>query len=144
MTSPTPQRPTTPLTHGEPVTVVVADDNHHFRSGMVRALGNRDDFTVVAHAEDGAGALDAIRRHHPDVALVDARMPVLDGFALTRLVTADPDCADVTVVLLSARTDDEVADAAYAAGAHAYVEKTQPRRQIGDAILAALERSAAP
>lgn len=111
---------------------------------MVRALGNRDDFTVVAHAEDGAGALDAIRRHQPDVALVDARMPVLDGFALTRLVTADPTCADVTVVLLSARTDDEVAGAAYAAGAHAYVEKTQPRRQIGDAILAALERSAAP
>lgn len=126
------------------MTVVIADDNHHFRSGMVRALGNRDDFAVVAYAEDGAGALDAIRRHHPDVALVDARMPVLDGFALTRLVTADPIYADVTVVLLSARTDAEVADAAYEAGAHAYVEKTQPRRQIGDAILAALERSAAP
>lgn len=111
---------------------------------MVRALGNRGDFRVVAHAEDGAGALDAIRRYRPDVALVDARMPVLDGFALTRLVTADPSCAAVTVVLLSARSDDEVADAAYAAGAHAYVEKTQPRRQIGDAILAALERGAAP
>ncbi len=144
MTSRTPQRPPTHRSHGAPVTVVVADDNHHFRSGMVRALGNREDFRVVAHAEDGAGALDAIRRHRPDVALLDARMPVLDGFALARLVTADPRCADVTVVLLSARTDDEVADAAHAAGAHAYVEKTQPRRLIGDAILAAHARSAAP
>lgn len=124
-----------------PVSVVVADDNHHFRSGMVRALGNRDDFTVVAHAEDGATALDAIRRLQPDVALVDARMPVLDGFALTKAIRADPTCAAVTVVLLSARADDEVTDAARAAGAHAFLVKTLPRRQIGDAMLDALRRA---
>lgn len=124
-----------------PVSVVVADDNHHFRSGMVRALGNRDDFTVVAHAEDGATALDAIRRLQPDVALVDARMPVLDGFALTKAIRADPTCAGVTVVLLSARADEEVTDAARAAGAHAFLDKTLPRRQIGDAMLDALRRA---
>ncbi len=122
------------------MTVVVADDNHHFRSGIVRALSNRDDFTVVAHAEDGAVALDAIRRLRPDVALLDARMPVLDGFELAAAIARDPACADVTIVLLSARSDAEIADAAYAAGAHAFLDKTQPRRRIGDALLAALER----
>jgi len=126
------------------VTVVVADDNHHFRSGMVRALGNREDFTVLAQAEDGASAFEAIRRLRPDVALVDARMPVLDGFALTRLIRSDAACVGVTVVLLSARADDEVAGAALAAGAHAFIDKTQPRRLIGDAMLAALEQVPAP
>ncbi len=123
-----------------PVTVVVADDNHHFRSGIVRALSNREDFTVVAHAEDGAVALDAIRRLRPDIALLDWRMPVLDGFELATAITADPTCQDVTVVLLSARSDAEAADAAYAAGAHAFLDKTQPRRRIGDALLAARRR----
>lgn len=143
MTSSTPQRPTTLAAHQRPVTVVVADDNHHFRSGIVRALGNRDDFTVLAHAEDGASALDAVRRLLPDIALVDARMPVLDGFALTRLIRSDPACVGVTVVLLSARADDDVAEAARVAGAHAFLDKTQPRRRIGDAMLAVLGRGGA-
>jgi two-component system nitrate/nitrite response regulator NarL len=122
------------------VTVVVADDNHHFRSGIVRALSNRDDFTVIAHAEDGAVALDVIRRLRPDIALLDARMPVLDGFELAAAITRDPACDEITVVLLSARSDTEITDAAYAAGAHAFLDKTQPRRRIGDALLAAHER----
>jgi two-component system nitrate/nitrite response regulator NarL len=144
MTSSTPQRPTTHQTLVLPVTVVVADDNHHFRTGMVRALGNREDFSVLGHAADGASALDEIRRLRPQVALVDARMPVLDGFALTRVIQSDPACVGVTVILLSARADDEIAEAARAAGARAFVDKTQPRRRIGDLILAALEETGAP
>ncbi len=126
------------------MTVVVADDNHHFRSGMVRALGNREDFSVVAHAEDGANALDEIRRLRPDVALVDARMPVLDGLALTKRIRSDPGCVGVTVIVLSARSDDEISAAALAAGADAFVDKTQPRRLIGDAILRTLRGTATP
>ena len=144
MTSSTPQRSKTHAAHVLPVTVVVADDNHHFRSGMVRALGNREDFSVLAHAEDGAAAFEAIRRLRPDVALVDARMPVLDGFALTKQIRSDPSCVGVTVILLSARSDDEIAAAALAAGAHAFIDKTQPRRLIGDAMLATLGIGGAP
>lgn len=138
MTATTPDRAPTPRDAPLPVTVVVADDNHYFRAGMVRALGNRDDFSVVAHVEDGATALAAVRRLRPDVVLVDARMPVLDGFAVTRAIRADPTCHGVTVVLLSARSDAEVAAAARAAGADAFVDKTEPRRRIGDAMLDAL------
>lgn len=140
MTSRAQQHDAAPIGNDRPISIVIADDNVYFRAGMVRALNNRADFDVVADVDDGAQAFEAIRRLRPDVALLDARMPVLDGLALTEMLTADPDCADVRVVLLSARSDAVIAEEARIAGAEAFLDKTQPRRQIGDAILAVARR----
>lgn len=115
-------------------TVVVADDNDHFRAGMVRSLQRRSDLELVHAVSDGAQALEAIRRLRPDVALVDARMPLVDGLTLTRTVRDDPTLAATHVVLLSARADDEYVGRALDAGAEAFLDKTVSRRAICDAV----------
>jgi CheY-like chemotaxis protein len=117
-----------------PVSVVVADDNQYFRDGMVRILGRRDDLELLAAVADGAQALEAIRALRPDVALVDARMPLLDGLGVATMVTADPELAGTQVVLLSARADDEMRAQALSAGAVEFLDKTQPRRRICDVV----------
>jgi two-component system nitrate/nitrite response regulator NarL len=64
---------------GEKVRVVVGDDHPMFREGVVRALVSSGEIDVVAEAEDGLQALDLIRTHQPQVALLDYRMPGMDG-----------------------------------------------------------------
>jgi CheY-like chemotaxis protein len=118
-----------------PVSVVVADDNQYFRDGMVRILGRRDDLDLLAAASDGAQALEAIRATRPDVALVDARMPLLDGLALATMVSSDAELSATQIVLLSARADDEMRAQALAAGAVEFLDKTQPRRRICDVLV---------
>jgi two-component system nitrate/nitrite response regulator NarL len=61
------------------VRVVVADDHPLYRDGVVRALSASGQVEVVAEAEDGRAALEEIRKHLPDVALLDYRLPELDG-----------------------------------------------------------------
>jgi CheY-like chemotaxis protein len=117
------------------VSVVVADDNQYFRDGMVRSLARRDDIELLAAVPDGARALEAIRQLRPDVALVDARMPLLDGLGLAAMVTTDPELSGTMIVLLSARADAEMQAQALAAGAVAFLDKTQPRRRICDVLV---------
>jgi DNA-binding NarL/FixJ family response regulator len=117
------------------VTVVVADDNERFRSGIVRALRRRPDVVVVSDVENGANALRDIRALRPRLVLVDARMPILDGLGVAREVTADPELRDVRVVLLSARHDRLLTEDARVAGAVACLDKSDSRREICDAAL---------
>lgn len=118
-----------------PVTVIVADDNERFRSGIVRALRRRPDVEVLSDVENGANALRDIRALRPRLVLVDARMPILDGLGVAREVTADPDLRDVRVVLLSARHDRLLTEDARVAGAVACLDKSDSRREICDAAL---------
>jgi CheY-like chemotaxis protein len=115
-------------------TIVIADDNDHFRAGMVRALQRRDDLELVHAVGDGAQALEAIRTLRPDLALIDARMPLVDGLLLTRTVRAEPALASTRIVVLSARADDEFAGQALEAGAVGFLDKTQSRRDICDVV----------
>ena len=63
----------------EKVRVVVGDDHPMFREGVVRALVSSGEIEVVAEAEDGLESLELIRTHRPQVALLDYRMPGMDG-----------------------------------------------------------------
>ena len=74
---------------GQRVRVVVADDHPLYRDGVVRALLASGQMDVVAQAGDGRVALEAIREHSPDVALLDYRLPGLDGVAVTHAVVRD-------------------------------------------------------
>jgi two-component system nitrate/nitrite response regulator NarL len=71
------------------VRVVVADDHPLYREGVVRALSSSGQVDVVAQAEDGRSALTEIEHHQPDVALLDYKLPGLDGLAITHAVVRD-------------------------------------------------------
>lgn len=112
----------------------VADDHPVYRDGMVRAISERPDLELVGEASDGRGALDAITDAKPDVALIDIRMPGLDGLEVLGAIRRDS--AETQVVLLSAHLDSDLAYRAVAAGAKGYLSKQAARQEICDGIAA--------
>jgi two-component system nitrate/nitrite response regulator NarL len=117
------------------VTVYVADDHPVYREGVALALRRRPEFDVVGEAEDGRRALEDLRRLRPDVAVLDVKMPGLEGHAVLNAVIRD--ALPTRVVLLSATVDDDEADAALHKGASAYLSKEATRDTICDAVAAA-------
>ena len=118
----------------ERVRVLVAEDHPLFRQAVVRTVKERPDFEVVAETADGREALDAIRALKPDVAVLDLKMPGLDGVQVLNALTRDGD--PTKVVLLSAYLDGATAFEAVAAGAAAYLSKDADGARIADAIAA--------
>lgn len=118
---------------GELVRVVVGDDHPLFREGVVRALVGSGQITVVAEAENGAGALELIREHRPDVALVDYRMPELDGTQVAAAVRRDE--LPTRVLLLSAHDDAAIVYHALAEGAAGFLSKESTRAELVSAVL---------
>lgn len=116
------------------ITVVVADDHPLYRDGVVRALSASGQVDVVAEAGDGRSALAAIRQHVPEVALVDYRLPELDGIAIVHAVNRDG--LTTRVLLVSAFTDSGVVYKAIETGAAGFLPKEARREQIVDAVLA--------
>jgi DNA-binding NarL/FixJ family response regulator len=120
---------------GDPVRVVVADDQAAVRDGLVALLGLLPGIEVVAAAGDGHSALAAIAEYAPDVALVDVRMPGLSGVAVTQ--QAAQDHPRTAVVVLTSHGDDQTVLAALAAGASGFLTKDAGRREIRQAVIAA-------
>ena len=96
---------TTGLT-SEKVRVVVGDDHPMFRDGVVRALVSSGSIEVVAEADDGPSALEAIRTHLPQVALLDYRMPGMDGAEVAAAVLRDE--LPTRVLLVSAHDESAI------------------------------------
>jgi two-component system nitrate/nitrite response regulator NarL len=119
-----------PIAEAEPakLRVIVADDHPLYRQGIVRALESTGAFEVIHEAPDGASALELIRRHEPDVAVLDVRMPGMDGIDVTAALARYGPA--VPVVLLSAFEDEPLVTAGIEAGAAAYVSKTSDRAAI--------------
>jgi two-component system, NarL family, nitrate/nitrite response regulator NarL len=115
--------------------VIVADDHALYRESIVRTLRAAGE-TVVAEGADGASALALIRQHRPDVALVDLRMPGLDGIDVVAALARDG--PGVPVVLLSAFDDEPLIRAGLQAGAAAYVTKDADREVLLGAVRAAV------
>jgi DNA-binding NarL/FixJ family response regulator len=118
----------------DPIRVVVADDQALVRAGFVSLLSAADDLTVVAEAANGHEAVAAARAHHPDVVLMDVRMPHLDGLAATRAITEDPSLADVRVIVLTTYELDEYVFEALRAGASGFVTKDTRANELRDAV----------
>jgi DNA-binding NarL/FixJ family response regulator len=116
------------------VRVVVADDQALVRAGFVSLLSAADDLTVVAEAADGHEAVAAARAHHPDVVLMDVRMPHLDGLAATRQIAEDASLQDVHVMMLTTYEVDEYVFDALRAGASGFVTKDIRADALRDAI----------
>lgn len=115
------------------VTVVVGDDHPMYREGVVRALKESGRIQVVAEVGDGRAALSAIREHAPAVALLDYRMPELDGLEVVNAVTRDG--LPTHVLLLSATEDPATVYEALAAGAAGYLTKESDRDEIVAAVI---------
>lgn len=104
------------------IRVLVADDHRLMLAAVRRALTDAEGFQIVAEVSVGSQVVPAARESSPDVALLDLRMPELDGLAcLERLRKHDPSLA---VVILSSYSDPQQIERARAAGARAYVVKT--------------------
>ncbi|GAA0794787.1 response regulator [Spirilliplanes yamanashiensis] len=105
------------------IRVLLADDQPLIRSGFRALLDVEDDIEVVAEAADGAQGVALAARHLPDVALIDIRMPVMDGIEATRRIAADPALAGVRVVILTNYGLDEHVFHALRAGAAGFLVK---------------------
>ncbi|WP_447006761.1 response regulator [Saccharothrix isguenensis] len=127
------------------IRVLLVDDQPLLRSGFRALLDVEDDIEVVAEAADGQEGLALAREHLPDIALVDIRMPVMDGIEATRRIAADPALAGVHVVILTNYGFDEHVFNALRAGAAGFLVKdVEPEDFLhavrvaarGDALLA--------
>jgi DNA-binding NarL/FixJ family response regulator len=109
------------------IRVVLADDQALVRAGFRLLLDTEDGFEVVGEAADGTEAIALARAHHPDIVVMDVRMPGLDGLAATRQITADPTLADVRVLVLTTFDVDEYVYEALRSGASGFLLKdTEP------------------
>jgi two-component system, NarL family, nitrate/nitrite response regulator NarL len=115
------------------VRVVVGDDHPLFRDGVVRALQNSGEIEIVAEADDGTSALEAIREHKPQVALLDYRMPGMDGAEVAAAVTRDE--LPTRVLLISAHDDAAIVYHALEQGAAGFLPKESSRSEIVAAVL---------
>jgi DNA-binding NarL/FixJ family response regulator len=126
------------------IRLLVADDQELVRAGFAAVLNTQPDFEVVGEAADGREAVDGARRHHPDIVLMDVRMPNLDGVAATAEICADQRVT-TRVLILTTFDFDEYVMAALRAGASGFLLKDAPRDSLygavrtvaaGDALLA--------
>lgn len=105
------------------IRVVLADDQVLVRAGFRSLLDAEDGIEVVGEADNGAAALALVRETHPDVVLMDIRMPVLDGLEATRQISADKALAEVKVLILTTFEADEFVFEALRAGASGFLVK---------------------
>lgn len=115
------------------VRVVVGDDHPMFREGVVRALQSSGSIDVVAEADDGTAALAAIREHNPAVALLDYRMPGMDGAAVAAAVQRDE--LPTRVLLISAHDEAAIVYRALQDGAAGFLPKESTRSELVNAVL---------
>ncbi|TDB84554.1 response regulator transcription factor [Actinomadura sp. KC216] len=115
------------------IRVLVVDDQALVRGGFAMILRVHDDIEVLAEAGTGLEAIEAARRHRPDVILMDIRMPDMDGLEATSRILTESDW-DVRVLILTTFDPDEYVYRALRAGASGFVLKDIPADQLAGAV----------
>jgi len=115
------------------IRVVVVDDQALVRGGFAMVLGHQDDIEVVAEAGTGVEAIEVARTHHPDLILMDIRMPEMDGLEATFKILKEADWP-VRVIILTTFDPDEYVYKALRAGASGFVLKDIPPEELVTAV----------
>jgi DNA-binding NarL/FixJ family response regulator len=115
------------------ITVVLADDQALVRRGFRLILETEPGIEVVAEAEDGQQAIDAVRRHRPAVVLMDIQMPGLDGLEATRRILGQGGNQTRVLILTTFERDDYVFEALQV-GASGFLLKTAPPEDLLTAV----------
>jgi len=125
----------------QPIRVILADDHAVVRQGIRQFLETGSNIAVVAEASDGLEAVQLIREHRPDVAVLDIQMPGQSGIAVTRMLRAER--FPVGILILTAFDDEPYIRAVLQAGANGYVLKTADAHEIVEAVQAVNEGKSA-
>ena len=116
------------------IRVLVADDHPVVRAGLGAVIAEQDDLELVAEAENGANAVALFRDHRPDVALMDLRMPVMDGVEAIRAITTE--FPDARILALTTYEGDADIRRALEAGASGYLLKDMLLTEVLTAVRA--------
>lgn len=116
----------------ETIGVVIVDDHPLFREGVRNVIDAEDDLKVLAEGTTGDQALQLVKKHEPDVALIDINIPQLNGMQVARQIQSDR--LETSVVLLTAYDDVEQVLHAFRAGAKAYCSKDVHAGKLVDVI----------
>jgi len=122
--------------------VLVVDVSHEFLSAAGSWIAAQPELTLVGTARDGRSAVDAVERLAPDLVIIDAFMPVMDGFAATRLLKTRK--AAPWVVMVSVHEGQAIEHEAWAAGADAFVVKSNLATQMPSVIESLRDGSVPP
>ena len=115
-----------------PIRVLLVEDNDVFRQALILLLELQQGIDVVGAVSEGSAAVGACQEHKPDVAVMDFRLPGMDGVETTLALTQE--CPEVAVVCLTASASPRELDALMAAGAVDCLRKDQPLEEIVAAI----------
>ena len=116
------------------ISVLIADDHPVFRQGLADAIRSRPDLRLAGQADNGRSALAEIQRLEPDVAVIDMKMPHLDGLEVMRAVVEDK--LESRILFLSGLLEGAIAYEAVESGARGYISKDSSSKEICDAISA--------
>ena len=111
-----------------PIKVVLGDDHTLVRQGLHRAITQTDDIEVVGEASSGTELLRVVKETEPDIAILDIRMPEMDGIEAARHITGDR--PEIGIVMLTAYDDRQFVVEAVRAGAKGYVLKTRDAEHL--------------
>lgn len=114
------------------IKVIIADDNSFIREGMNIILSTYEEFKVVALVENGEEAVDYCKKHDVDIALLDIRMPIMDGVDATKEIVAS---SDTKPVILTTFDDDEYILGAIKNGAKGYLLKNNDPERVREALI---------
>lgn len=115
-----------------PIRIFSVDDHPLMREGIAAIVRNEPDMLLVAEASSGNEAIRGFREHHPDITLMDLRLPDISG--IDAMIAIRTEFADARIIMLTTFEGDVEIHRALQAGAHGYMLKTMPRRQLVETI----------
>ncbi|CDM65941.1 response regulator [Pyrinomonas methylaliphatogenes] len=116
------------------IRILIADDHFVVRMGLLALINTQPDMSVVAEASTGKEAVELFRQHRPDIALMDLRMPEVNGIEAIALIRRE--FPDARLIVLSSYDGDEDIYRALQAGARAYLLKSMLRENVLETIRA--------